>query len=458
MIFHVYNDISDNDSSSSDDIITSNPLPFKIVNSEEDRPPLKQFNNNCKYDSFFIPDINQFNIPDKVSSFELIFSEDILQLIINATNERANLFFKKHTTKNHKIHGLKWKPVTIKEMRIFTYLLLNMTLVKLPTIHDYWCYSPVVTGPSIYTKNIMSRDRFLQILKFLRFNKSSEFIKGEPWSRLNSFTNCIRQKFRELVDPKMNVAIDESLMPFKGKLHIKRYIPNKRSRFGVKIFVLASSSPELRGYTSDFILDYGKDDFKIPQCSLKISERIIVKLLDDNKLLNSGCQVITDNWYNSRNLADYLFENKTYLLGTINPKRGLPKILQKKNLKLYDSAFARSKHVLISKWRAKSNKCVHVISTKYTARKFHKKQKYYKGKKISFLKPHVIEKYNQYMGSVDQIDQMLHGRKLEMKSFTWFKKVGLHILSRAALNSMVIFKNLHDIPKKKLHMLIILKV
>ena len=53
LIFHVYNDISDNDSSSSDDIITSNPLPFKIVNSEEDRPPLKQFNNNCKYESFF---------------------------------------------------------------------------------------------------------------------------------------------------------------------------------------------------------------------------------------------------------------------------------------------------------------------------------------------------------------------------------------------------------------------
>ena len=54
MIFHVYNDIPDNDSSSSDDdIIPSNPLPFKIVNSEEDRPPLKQFNNNCKYESFF---------------------------------------------------------------------------------------------------------------------------------------------------------------------------------------------------------------------------------------------------------------------------------------------------------------------------------------------------------------------------------------------------------------------
>ena len=40
------------------------------------------------------------------------------------------------------------------------------------------------------------------------------------------------------------------------------------------------------------------------------------------------------------------------------------------------------------------------------------------------------------MGSVDQINQILHRRKIELKYFTWLKKVGLRILSRAALNSM----------------------
>ena len=39
--------------------------------------------------------INEYNVPDKVSAFELVISGDILQLIINTINERAELYFKK---------------------------------------------------------------------------------------------------------------------------------------------------------------------------------------------------------------------------------------------------------------------------------------------------------------------------------------------------------------------------
>ena len=45
---------------------------------------------------------------------------------------------------------------------------------------------------------------------------------------------------------------------------------------------------------------------------------------------------------------------------------------------------------------------------------------------------------------------MLHGRKIEFKCFICFKKVSLHILSQAALNSMMIYKNLHGNSQKKL--------
>ena len=49
-------------------------------------------------------------------------------------------------------------------------------------------------------------------------------------------------------------------MSYIGKLHIKRYIPKKKSCFVLRIFILASPSPELRDYTFDFILDYGKEN------------------------------------------------------------------------------------------------------------------------------------------------------------------------------------------------------
>ena len=59
-------------------------------------------------------------------------------------------------------------------------------------------------------------------------------------------------------------------------------------------------------------------------------------------------------------------------------------------------------------------------------------------------KPLPIQKYNEQMGSVDVVDQLIEPYDPTRKSYTWFNKLGLIMIVRMVLNGMVVFQNLHN--------------
>ena len=69
-----------------------------------------------------------------------------------------------------------------------------------------------------------------------------------------------KKKIGENYTPERNICTDEYLSLWRGRLQFKIYIPSKRERYGVKIFVDCESSS---GYLLGFIIyteasnDYG---------------------------------------------------------------------------------------------------------------------------------------------------------------------------------------------------------
>jgi len=61
--------------------------------------------------------------------------------------------------------------------------------------------------------------------------------------------------FSKLYNPSENLAIDEVIVSFKGRVIFRQYIPKKRKHFGIKIFKLRDST----GYTYDMKVYLGKD-------------------------------------------------------------------------------------------------------------------------------------------------------------------------------------------------------
>ena len=100
----------------------------------------------------------------------------------------------------------------------------------------------------------MSRNRFQAILEFLHFNDNSQYDVNDPHRnklfKIRPVVEDLVQKFKTVYTPERNVAIDEELLLWKGRLGFKQYIPNKRSRFGIKMFSLYAKSVATYGTLS----------------------------------------------------------------------------------------------------------------------------------------------------------------------------------------------------------------
>ncbi|MGH0120937.1 UNVERIFIED_CONTAM: hypothetical protein FKN15_061628 [Acipenser sinensis] len=87
--------------------------------------------------------------------------------------------------------------------------------------------TPADAGPPVFCKVVMSRNRFLSII--LRFSNIDNVRADHPLTRLELFLSMLRETSMDLVDPGQNIAINEALVLWKGRLHFRQYIKTKRA-------------------------------------------------------------------------------------------------------------------------------------------------------------------------------------------------------------------------------------
>ena len=138
-----------------------------------------------------------------------------------------------------------WYPVTTDEMEGWVSLYLTMGLVNKPNLSSYWRTDVVLSTP--FFPSIMARDRFLQILRYLHFADSTlaPRVDSADYNKLykiQPFLDLIIPSFQQVYKPTRQLAIDEALIKFKGKVHFREFLPIKPGRFGIKTFTLAEST------------------------------------------------------------------------------------------------------------------------------------------------------------------------------------------------------------------------
>ena len=83
---------------------------------------------------------------------------------------------------------------------------------------------------------------------------------------------------------------------------------------------------------------------------MKINISQINSLLSD--LLGLGYKLFVDNWYMSAALFDYLYENKTYPVGTVRKNRlKLPKSVTNEKLGRGQFTFRREENMLVVRYQ-----------------------------------------------------------------------------------------------------------
>lgn len=328
-----------------------------------------------------------------------------------------------------------WKDVDADSIKKFIALTMLTGIVKKTSIKAYWSTEPMLDTP--YFRSCMSRDRYIDILHYIRFSNPYDVEKENKATRLSYFMQKMKQLCAKYI-PDDVLCIDESLVLFKGRIHFKMFIRTKRSRFGVKIFLLTSSS----GYMIDALVYYGsKSHLSCEEPgieNLSKSEIVVVVLLSRSNLLDKGLVVTIDNWYCSLRLAEYLLSRRTGLRGTCRPNRGIPKMLIEKKIAPTSSAFMRKGNVLAIKFVDK--KVVYFLSTVDSATTVEKERRKAGCESEKYKKPAAIERYNLDMGGIDLVDQLISYHSCMRKSHAWYKKIGFNFIQRLLVNAFVVFR------------------
>jgi hypothetical protein len=146
--------------------------------------------------------------------------------------------------------GAAWQPTDSYELLAFIGVHIYMGIDSLPQRRMYW--QADTRHPTVAA--VLSRDRFEAITRYLRVSPpEAGAAPRNPFSFVRAFIASLNHSFPRHWNPGCHLALDESMVSFRGRSDIKQFVPGKPHPHGYKIWVLANEN-----YMLQFQLYEGK--------------------------------------------------------------------------------------------------------------------------------------------------------------------------------------------------------
>jgi len=372
-----------------------------------------------------------------IDVYSMMVTDDIYNLIVEQTNLNAQqVMANRRIRRSSRLK--KWKDTDKEEMKKFLAIVLYMGMVKYPTIYSYWSRDPFYMNS--FVPKIMSRNRFQLLLRFIHFADNQSRGVDDRLYKVRQLLELLERNFTTCRKPGETVAIDETMVPWRGRLVFRQYNPGKSHKYGVKIYKLCDP----KGYTYTSCVYSGKDGHQVrgrPTATTTHSSQIVLDLAE--RYLKSGRTVTTDNYYTSVALANILLENQTHLVGTLRRNRaGNPRSVTEERLKKGDIVGRENEDgIVVAKW--KSRRDVLMLSTKHDIGIVDTGRKNRLNEEV--MKPEIICCYNQGKQGIDVSDQMASYFTPLRKTIRWYHKVGFeYLLNTAVINALIIYEEIRD--------------
>lgn len=373
--------------------------------------------------------------------FQLFFTDSLLEVITAETNRyAAEKIGKEMPLRKHSLWN-SWHNVSLDEMKAFLGIILNMALHEKPNIKSY--FSEEWSEKQPFFKDVFSRTRFLQIFWALHVSPPSVPANRGIQSRGQKVRNVVEyidNKCRENYVPGQKIAIDESTIGFKGRVVFKMYNPQKPTKWGLRVYVLADCAT---GYVSVLLPYYGTATTQqLIRPELPFTSRIVLQLCSTllETTNGSGYHLYTDRFYTGYDLAQELLSLKIHTTGTVmSNRRGLPAdIAKQKKMKIqkHEVVAFRKNKTMVLVWKDK--RPVHMLSTLHNPSTDLVTRKVAKGEVEEFQKPRAIIDYTQHMGAVDRADHYCASYSFTRKSLKWWRKMFFWLLEVSVVNSFIL--------------------
>lgn len=375
-----------------------------------------------------VPDfIKAMNDCTPFKVFQLFLSDELLDDIVYQTNLYAH--------QKHLVSGKKFISTDLHEIKVFLGINILMGIKRLPSYRDYW--SSDTDLHDYFISNLMPVNRFGWLLTNLHLNNNADMPKRidpsfDKLYKLRPFLSSLQESFRRCLNLHEHVAVDESMIRFKGRSSLKQYMPKKPIKRGFKVWILADQT----GYAWAFDIYTGKS---IEGVKKNLGSVVVKSLCKD--IIGKGHKVIFDNYFTSIDLLTWLKENGLNGCGTINSNRkNLPvfkpdKTFKKGDIESYGSFCG------LAAWKWKDNRCIHLVSNYHDPNEVtfvNRKDK--RGTITEVPCPTVLKEYNTFMNCVDKFDQLKSVYDINRKSKKWWHRVFFYFIDASITNSFIIYK------------------
>lgn len=316
--------------------------------------------------------------------FSKLVDKDLIEQLAFETNRY-------HVQENK----VRVKPIFTDEIQKFTGMALYMLIVSLPFRRMYWSW--LLRQAAI--ADCMPRNRFDEIISLFHVcNNDDEKKKGENgYDRLYKVHHMLEKLNEAFVgadEMEPCIAVDEVIIPFKGRHSLKVYIMKKLKKWGYKVWTLAGRSGyvyRVQLYNDNLVIDPADIQNDIGE-----STKIVVHLTEDCV----GKEVFCDNFFAS---AKLLQEMKLCGLGCTatlrNGRIGRFPLKNEKELKSggqgsFDFRTEKDSGIVICEWY--DNKTVPIGFNKHNVNPVGSCRRYDRKKKehVKVERPSFIKVYN----------------------------------------------------------------
>ena len=376
-----------------------------------------------------------------VDYFKLFFPDSVFTLMKEQSNTYIGQVKATGNCSRYARVG-NMKEIEGGEMEAFVALQIAMGLCSKPALSDYWSQYWLT---KVSFGDVMARNRYENISYALHFNNNEQRI---PFGQEGYDALFKVRKLLQITDPlylqafcpSKELSLDETMIKFKGRIYFRQFNPAKPTRFGIKQFALCEAKS---GYALRFLTYTGKDTLPNQDPKLTVTENIVKQLMTGYE--NLGHVLYTDSYYTSPNIVRALEKEGIGYVGTVRAgRKNMPPSLHPNNLPLRkgsEPVFARSDNVVACTWH--DTKRVSFVSSVHTNNTVEKRirSRQHEGGFRSVEKPVIADSYNDYMGGVDIMDQLLGTYCYPHKVSKWYHAVYQRVREVALTNGYIVYQN-----------------
>uniref|UniRef100_A0A3B1KIQ1 PiggyBac transposable element-derived protein domain-containing protein n=1 Tax=Astyanax mexicanus TaxID=7994 RepID=A0A3B1KIQ1_ASTMX len=377
---------------------------------------------------------------DPIDFFMHLFTQDMINDIVHNTNLYAVQ------------KGKDKLALTSEEFKTFLGINMVMSYVRYPRSRMYWSSE---TGLRLeLIADAMPVNRFEQILRYMHFvdNYSLDPKNADRFVKIRPVLDALKETFQSALDPEEFQSVDEMMIPYKGRLSIKQYVPKKPKPWGIKVWVRAGSS----GYMYNFEPYQGPAGGRGEISQLGMAGDVVMRLCQD--IQDKNHKVFFDNFFCTIPLLQALEHQGIYGTGTCRSNRlhGAQKKLKKEKQMKQEgrgsvSVVTNAQNITITRWLDSS--VIHMassctgLSPTDVAQRWSKKEK----RMLNIQRPFSVKLYNQHMGGVDLMDQCVAMYPHRRRNKRWYIRVFFHFLDVTTVNAWLLYRMSGNEAKDLLH-------